>query len=286
MSTSTDCPTGANPLLPVPRGAGFALADLIQARSEPALDAACRPDAGAAAGSPTAIVTSEVPDLDTVVAGHHADGPLVLDVDQPAVRAILGLLVELVDAEEPGGGWNGADTVDVVDGWLRRLGIDPDRGLLHAQAALFSSTTARLIRVPAMPGSADADGVDHEIDLDRVADLVRAAGVECVIDTPGRGIAVLLAGPPTTEPMWAYPWGAQAGPGRFHWDRPATATLQDLQVGPDDRSVPSTAVRSVGALTEQQIAALIVAQTRIAGRAEPLTGAELAAIGLHPAGKG
>jgi hypothetical protein len=39
------------------------------------------------------------------------------------------------------------------------------------------------------------------VDLDRVAEQVRAAGVECVIDTPGGGVAVLLAGAPTEDPV-------------------------------------------------------------------------------------
>lgn len=50
----------------------------------------------------------------------------------------------------------------------------------------------------------------------------------------------------------------QAGPGRFDWDGPSLASTRDLRVGPDtaDRDA---ACRS--ALTEEQIADLIVTQT-------------------------
>lgn len=99
--------------------------------------------------------------------------------------------------------------------------------------------------------------------LDRVAELVRAADVESVIDTPGGGVAVLLAGAPSEEPAWAFPWAVQSGPGRFGWDEPSLASTPDLRIGPDtaDRDA-AVVVRELGAVTEEQIAELVVTEIR------------------------
>lgn len=64
-------------------------------------------------------------DLPGVLAGHRADGPLFLDVDQPAVRAIIALFDELTHADRDDGGW---DTVDIVRCWFDRIGVHPGRG--------------------------------------------------------------------------------------------------------------------------------------------------------------
>jgi hypothetical protein len=204
------------------------------------------------------------------------------------------LFAELKDGEDPDGGWNGADTVDSVTRWLERIGIDPARSPGQLETRFGRElAVARLARVVAAHsvGESDrsgdrVDGPGDDVDLDRVARLVRAAGVECAVDTPGGGIAVLVAGPPQDGPRWAFPWAAHAGPGRYRWDRP-TASTATLMVGPDDGGqVAPTSVARVGAVTEVQIAALIVAQTRIADPRFPLTADELAAIGLDGDSRG
>lgn len=215
------------------------------------------------------------------------------------MRAILALFIELKGVESADGSWSGADTVALVCDWFTRLGIDPtgpadqldgrmfttgraNTGPYRSQAENTDRTTSTADLQPGTDDEHECRDGFVEVDLDRVADLVRAAGVECTIDAPGGGVAVLLAGPPTAEPNWAFPWAAQAGSGRFGWDEPSVASTRDLCVGPDTvdraRAIP---VRAVGALTESQIAALVLAQVRIADPDRPLTHAELAAVGLH-----
>ena len=76
----------------------------------------------------------------------------------------------------------------------------------------------------------------------------------------GRGVA---GGAPTDEPGWAFPWAVQAGPGCFGWDEPPLASTRDLRVGPDTADRYSAVlVREAGAVTEEQIADLIVAQAQ------------------------
>lgn len=285
------------------RGAAFALMDQIRARSVElppitGADEEINRLRGRDSLPPVIVSVSELHDL---LAAQHLDGRLALHVDQPAVRAILALFIELKDVESADGSWSGADTVAIVCDWFTRLGIDPTGPADQLGGRMF--TTDRVHSGPRLSQAENTDretatadpqhGTDDEhdrqdgfveVDRDRIADLVRAVGVECTIDTPGGGVAVLLAGPPTAEPNWAFPWAAQAGPGRFGWDEPSIASTRDLCVGPDTadraRAIP---VHAVGAVTEAQIAALVLAQVRIADPDLPLTHAELAAAGLHAA---
>lgn len=52
---------------------------------------------------------------------------LDLDLERPAVRAIIALFVELKTAEHADGSWNGGDTVSTLPRWFTGLGIDPER---------------------------------------------------------------------------------------------------------------------------------------------------------------
>lgn len=45
--------------------------------------------------------------------------------------AVLDLFAQLKKIEDEDGGWNGADTVDVVYEWFRYYGVDVDRPLHH-----------------------------------------------------------------------------------------------------------------------------------------------------------
>lgn len=254
-----------------------------------AIDLIRGPRSGPPTMSPGRFTAPSVPSVLQVQADHRSDGPLLLDTNQPAVRAILALFAEIKDNDD-NDGWNGGDTVDILTRWLLRIGIDPELDPVQleprfardiATAHLATAHLAAAVRAAA-PAAAEANNPGDDVDLDQVAQLVRAAGVECVVDTPGGGVAVLVAGPPRTGPRWASPWAAHAGPGRYRWGRPSTASTADLTVGPDDGGqVPPTGVASVGAMTELQIAALIVAQTRIEDPSSPLGHDDLEAIGLR-----
>lgn len=257
------------------RGAAFALMDQIRARSvglPPVIgvDAEIDRMRGRDPLPPRVLPPVELADL---LAGHQLCGRLVLDVDQPAVRAVLALFVQLKNAEDGDGSWNGGDVVAIVSEWFARLGIDPDRPVDQLDGRVVSTIPAGRGGDTHLAGGAPHKSDDAAngapdltdgyavVDLDRVTELVRAAGVECVIDTPGGGVAVLLAGRPSQEPVWAFPWAVQAGPGRFDWDGPSLASTRDLRIGPDtaDRDA-ALLVRGLGAVTEEQIADLVVSQ--------------------------
>ncbi|MDN5751592.1 MAG: hypothetical protein L0H64_24355, partial [Pseudonocardia sp.] len=246
------------------RGAAFALMDQIRARSfgRPA-DIGADADAeidrlrGRDCGPlpPRVVSATELADL---LVMQHRDGSLVLDVDLPAVRAVLALFVQLKAVEGRDGSWDGGDVVAIVSEWFAQLGIDPDRTFdqLDGRVVTTRGAAGRLmfdeVARPAVRPDHDAPGGGSAvIELDRVAELVRAANVECVIDTPGGGVAVLLAGAPSEEPAWAFPWAVQVGPG-FDWDGPSLASTRDLRVGPDtaDRDA-AVLVRELGAVTEE-----------------------------------
>lgn len=249
------------------RGAAFALIDQIRARSvglpplvvaagESVKDVIDRTRGGDPL-PPRVLLADEFADLLAVA----PVGALVLDVAHPAVRAVLALFARVKKLVQAGGSWNGADVVATLAGWFDELGIDPDRSVTELTGRVV--TTARTAAAPT-PNEHDGREGFAEVDLDRVADLVRAGGVDCVIDTPGGGVAVLLAGAPTASPAWAFPWAVQLGPGRFAWDAAATGSLRDLRIGPDIPDLTCTVLlRELGAVTEEQIAAAVLTQARL-----------------------
>jgi hypothetical protein len=81
-------------------------------------------------------------------------------------------------------------------------------------------------------------------------------------------------------------WNAIAHPGRYGWDAtPSTATTRNLFISPDDPGeTTGIDVRAVGALTELDIAALIVAQARRDNLGQPLTADEIRALVFEPRG--
>jgi hypothetical protein len=162
---------------------------------------------------------------------------------------------------------------------------DPRTGqgweLLTGAAALPSDTdggprTALLGAEPASSGEL--------IDLDRVAALVRTAGIACIVDvTDPRFGAALLAGPPTTSPAWAHPWSAYAGPAVPASDGSTYGDVRTLAIGPHDGGEAEPVLaHAVGATTEEQIAELIIAQSRKPHAS--LTNEELLAINLQARG--
>jgi hypothetical protein len=118
--------------------------------------------------------------------------------------------------------------------------------------------------------------------MDEVARLVRAAGVDCVLDTSGGGCATIWAGPRRHEEGWGPRFAALAGPGRFGWGRvPSVALVEDFYVGPDAADADATSTAQVGARTPELIAKLIVAQARKADPTQLLSFDEIEALGLH-----
>jgi hypothetical protein len=256
------------------RGAAFALMDQIRARSVGLPPVVGVDDEIDRLRGRDPLPTRVVPaaELAGLLAGQQLDERLVLDVDQPGVRALIALFVQLKNVEQDDGSWNGGDVVAIVCEWFARLGIDPDLAVGQFDGRVITAIPAGSGGEHPLIGGATREAADDAleladgyavVDLDRIAELVRGVGVDCVIDTPGGGVAVLLAGRPIDDPAWAFPWAVQAGPGRFDWDGPSLASTRDLRVGPDtaDRDA-AMLVREVGAATEEHIADLIVTQTR------------------------
>ena len=189
---------------------------------------------------------------------------------------------------------------EVVDAWLQVTLYDPERSGPQpirpvAHLAYRLDQPVRIAhRGLQPPGSAvatgwagDGAGTDHaaddEVDLDRVARLVRAAGIGCVIEVVDHAsaAAVLLAGPPTAAPDWAHPWRAHAGPAVRSRNGRCTATTRTLAVGLHDGGATTpVGVADVGAVTEEAIAALVIAQT--CTPTAPLTADTVSILGLRP----
>jgi len=126
------------------RGAAFALMDQIRARSlglppVTGIDAEIDRIRGRGLLPPRLLTVAELPDL---LAARHRDGPLILDVDQTAVRAVLTLFTQLKAVEDGDGSWNGADVVAIVSAWFARLGIDPDRAVDQLDSRVFTAGAA------------------------------------------------------------------------------------------------------------------------------------------------
>lgn len=222
-----------------------------------------------------------ITDLTEALARCSTDGPLVLDLEHPAVRAVLALYTSIKIADASGG-LHSEDFVATVRGWFRAVGLDP-RNTAEELKARIARTSGPHTRPPR---TADDPHEDDDLNLDRVAEHVRAAGVACTISSPAPGVAILQAGPPEGHQVSTVPWRAVAGPGSYgSGDRPSTASTLTFTVGPDDLGeTPGVNVRAVGAHTEFDIARLVVAQARREDPRQPLTAEEIAALGFDPRG--
>ncbi|QJY47919.1 hypothetical protein [Pseudonocardia broussonetiae] len=108
------------------RGAAIALMDQIRARSVGlppivGVDAEIDRWRGRDPLPPRVVPAAGVAAL---LAGPQPDERLVLDVDQPGVRAVLDLFVQLKGVEQDDGSWNGGNVVAIVSEWFARLGIE------------------------------------------------------------------------------------------------------------------------------------------------------------------
>lgn len=189
---------------------------------------------------PRVVSTGEPPDL---LAAHHRHGRLALDIDQAGVRAVLALFAQLKDVEAADGSWNGGNVVAILSAWFARPGIDPDRPVDQLDGHLFSAdrSCSELVQGSAADGRPEDEGVPDasveasgfpDVDLDRIAELVRADGIDCISRRRAVG-SRLLAFAPAEQPVWASPWAVQAGPGRFGGDERYIASTRDLRVGAD-----------------------------------------------------
>lgn len=134
------------------------------------------------------------------------------------------------------------------------------------------------------------------LDMDRIAALINEAGLPATVEMTGGGVATIYVGHATRwsddEDFDRYP--ALAGPGTFGWGvMISTASIDEFFVGPDDDNASGLDVREVGAVTEEQIATLLVAQANRTARlidhdqwdltqSMNLPPDELAALGFNP----
>lgn len=196
--------------------------------------------------------------------------------------------------------------VEMCDGRLTVTGlktlldryVDPDHTLVFrtAQEAYATLGDPRVNgrHFMALDRVEPVDQDTDLVDMDRVAALVREAGLSATVEMTGGNVATLYVGDPV--PSWIndedferYP--AMAGPGTYGWGAiVSTASIHEFFIGPDDdgQSSPLDA-HEVGATTEEQIATLLVAQAQRVVRLldeetdEPLLLApdEVAALGFN-----
>lgn len=132
---------------------------------------------------------------------------------------------------------------------------------------------------------------ERELNLDRIVEILvnQHRLDQAYVEQTGGGVATIYAGPtrPDPEDPSARRFAAVAGPGSYGWGhRASVASLDEFYVGPDDQGeADAIDVATVGAVTEEQVAALIAAQARRADPTQPVDADELTALGLDPSGR-
>ncbi|WP_298795732.1 hypothetical protein [uncultured Pseudonocardia sp.] len=146
-------------------------------------------------------------------------------------------------------------------------------GYFQEEDASEAAAAAAAAEARATQDDAPAAADGHPLHLEEVARLVREAGVNCVLDTSGGGVATIWAGPTHHETSYGIRFAALAGPGSFGWGHsPSVATTAEFFIGPDDDGEASPLdLAEVDARTDAQVAALIVAQARLGDPARALT---------------
>lgn len=101
--------------------------------------------------------------------------------------------------------------------------------------------------------------------MDTIVALIRSKGVWAYVEQVGNGIAAIYAGAQTYDPDGRKIYAAAAGPGRYEWnDGPSMGSTAEFLVNADGEDITHTVnCARVGALTEQAIAALIIAQAAL-----------------------
>lgn len=90
------------------------------------------------------------------------------------------------------------------------------------------------IEEEAREASAIESDKPEQISLDRIADLIREAGIEIAfVKNTGGGCATLFAGPKTLEDGYGSRYTMVAGPGSFDKGGRSFVSLSDFSYGPD-----------------------------------------------------
>lgn len=126
-------------------------------------------------------------------------------------------------------------------------------------------------------------GDKYTIDLDKVVEHVKATGRYAYVEQTGGNVATIYAGSTYFDSEGNERWAAVAGPGWFegpNWTK-GRATLFDFVVGPDDDGESEcTTPANIGALDEEAVARLIVAQTTHFDRGGDLSFDEVETLGF------
>lgn len=101
--------------------------------------------------------------------------------------------------------------------------------------------------------------------MDTVVELIHDMGIWAYVEQTGGGCATIYAGAKYTDNEGDQRYSAIAGPGTYGWDRrPSYGHTTEFYIGPDDQGeTDSIDCATAGALTEADLATLIVAHTRL-----------------------
>lgn len=126
-----------------------------------------------------------------------------------------------------------------------------------------------------------------KFNADTIAELVNAAGFDCMVAQTGGGCATIYAGPTETDPDGEPRSAVVAGPGTYGWGhKPSVFGDGELWIGPDDNGATKpTDAYAVGCRDEQDVADLILAYCRYHSRTEPLDADTLESLGFDSAGR-
>lgn len=104
-----------------------------------------------------------------------------------------------------------------------------------------------------------------DLNMDTIVELINRQGVWAIVDQTGGGCATIHAGDHTSTRDGAPIYTAVAGPGTYGWNqRPSMGNTGEFTISTDDQGeTKGVDCATVGALTEQAVADLIVAQARL-----------------------
>jgi hypothetical protein len=127
----------------------------------------------------------------------------------------------------------------------------------------------------------------ERINMRRVVKLVHERGMAAMLEHTGGGVRTIFAGPVRHEPGFGDRWAAVAGPGVVEGEARYVGHPVDFYVGPNDsgEAIPLT-VSDLAVTSDEDVAALIVAQARQPDSAVPLSVEQVWALGLDGTGRG
>jgi hypothetical protein len=103
------------------------------------------------------------------------------------------------------------------------------------------------------------------VNLDTIVELIHRQGIWAYVEQTGGGCAKIYAGAQYTNREKDTIYAAIAGPGTYGWGHgPSIANTGEFFIGADDQGeTPTIDCAAVGALSEQAVADLIVAQAML-----------------------